>query len=157
MPSGQAIRAGRAYVELFTENSRFVRGLRMAESRLRAFGQKASAIGKRMLLLSGAMATPLAFATKTFANFEDQMLAVKSVTGAVGDEFNRLYNQAKELGRTTSFTAAEVAGGMLSLGRAGFKSSEIEAAIPGVLNLARATGTDLAQSADIAAGTLRGR
>jgi TP901 family phage tail tape measure protein len=155
MSSGRAIRAGAAYVELFTENSRFVRGLRLAENRLKAFGRRASQIGKQMLLVSAVMATPLAMATRTFANFEDQMLSVRAVTGAVGQEFDRLNEQAKQLGRTTSFTAAEVAGGMLSLGRAGFDSSEIEAAIPGVLNLARATGTDLAQSADIAAGTLR--
>jgi len=155
MPSVREIKAGAAYVELFTEDSRFVRGLRLAERRLRAFGQKASQMGKRMLLFSGAVAAPLAFAFRTFAGFEDQMKAVQAVTGAVGDEFDRLYQQAKRLGRTTSFTAAEVAGGMLSLGRAGFKPAEIEAAIPGVLNLARATGTDLAMAADIAAGTLR--
>lgn len=155
MPSSRSIKAGAAYVELFADNSRLVRGLRLAENRIKAFGQKASQIGQRMLLLSGAMATPLAFATRTFAGFEDQMLAVKAVTGAVGDEFDRLYDQAKGLGRTTSFTAGDVGGGMLSLGRAGFDSSEIENAIPGVLNLARATGTELALSADIAAGTLR--
>lgn len=155
MPSSRSIKAGAAYVELFADQSRLVRGLRLAENRLKAFGQKASQIGQRMLLLSGAMATPLAFATRTFAGFEDQMLAVKAVTGSVGDEFDRLYDQAKGLGRTTSFTAGDVGGGMLSLGRAGFDSSEIENAIPGVLNLARATGTELALSADIAAGTLR--
>jgi len=155
MPSVREIKAGAAYVELFTEDSRFVRGLRLAERRLRAFGQKASQMGKRMLLFSGAVAAPLAFASRTFAGFEDQMKAVEAVTGAVGDQFDRLYQQAKRLGRTTSYTATEVAGGMLSLGRAGFKPAEIEAAIPGVLNLARATGTDLAMAADIAAGTLR--
>jgi len=155
MPSTREIKAGAAYVELFLKDNRFTRGLRIAERRLRAFGQRASQIGKRMLLFSGAIATPLAFASRTFAGFEDQMKAVQAVTGAVGDQFDRLYDQAKRLGRTTSFTAAQVAGGMLSLGRAGFNPAEIEAAIPGVLNLARATGTDLAMAADIAAGTLR--
>lgn len=155
MPTSSAIKAGAAYVELFADASRLVRGLRLAENQLKAFGQKTSQIGQRMLLLSGALATPLAFATRTFAGFEDQMLAVKGVTGAVGDQFERLYTQAKDLGRTTSFTAAEVAGGMLNLGRGGFNPSEIEDSITGILNLARATGTDLALSADIAAGTLR--
>jgi len=89
MPSLREIKAGAAYVELFTEDSRFVRGLRLAERRLRAFGQKASQIGKRMLLFSGAIATPLAFASRTFAGFEDQMKAVEAVTGAVGDQFER--------------------------------------------------------------------
>lgn len=129
MPSVREIKAGAAYVELFTKDSRFVRGLRLAERRLRAFGQKASQIGKRMLLLSGAIAAPLVFASRTFAGFEDQMKAVQAVTGAVGDEFERLYKQAKNLGRTTSFTAAQVAEGMLNLGRAGFRPAEIEAAI----------------------------
>ena len=155
MPSAREIKAGAAYVELFTKDGRFVRGLRLAERRLRAFGQKASQIGKRMLLLSGAIATPLGFASRTFAGFEDQMMAVRAVTGAVGDQFQRLYQQAKRLGRTTSFTAAQVAEGMLNLARAGFQPTEIEAAIPAVLNLARATGTELAMAADIAAGTLR--
>lgn len=155
MPSAREIKAGAAYIELFTEDSRYVRGLRLAERRLRAFGQKATQIGKRLLMVSAAMAAPLAFASRTFAGFEDQMMAVRAVTGAVGDQFERLYGQAKELGRTTSFTAAQVAEGMLNLARAGFGVAEIEAAIPGVLNLARATGTDLALAADIAAGTLR--
>jgi TP901 family phage tail tape measure protein len=156
MPAvGTAIRAGAAYVELFAKDNRLVRGLHLAEARLKAFGQKVSQLGKRMLLFSGAAAAPIAFATKTFGRFEDQMKAVQAVTGATGDEFQRLYDQAKELGRTTSYTAAEVGAGQLNLARAGFDPAEIEAAIPGILNLARATGTDLAQAADIAGGTLR--
>lgn len=152
---GTAIRAGKAYVELFVENNKLVRGLRLAEARLKAFGDKVGAMGRKLLLISGAAAVPFVFATKAFGAFEDQMKAVQAVTGATGDEFQRLYDQAKKLGRTTSFTAGEVGAGQLSLARAGFDPAEIEAAIPGVLNLARATGTDLAQSADIAAGTLR--
>jgi len=155
MSFGTSIRAGAAYVELYAKSNRLVRGLRLAEARLKAFGQKASAIGKRLLMFSGAAALPFAFATKTFAGFEGQMKAVQAVTGATGDEFKRLYEQAKKLGRTTSFTAGEVGAGQLSLARAGFDPAQIEAAIPGVLNLARATGTELAAAADIAGGTLR--
>jgi len=101
------------------------------------------------------MAAPLAFAAKTFSDFDDQMRAVKAVTDATAEAFAQLTEQAKELGRTTSFTAAQVAAAMLSLGRAGFIPAEIQAAVPGVLNLSRATGTELAESAEIAAGTLR--
>jgi len=126
MPAfGTSIRAGAAYVELYAKSNRLVRGLRLAEARLKAFGQKASAIGQRLLMFSGAAALPFAFATKTFAGFEDQMKAVQAVTGATADEFGRLYDQAKKLGRTTSFTAGEVGAGQLSLARAGLDPEDV--------------------------------
>ena len=83
------------------------------------------------------------------------MLTVRAVTGATAEQFAVLTDQAKQLGRTTSFTAKQVAEGMTSLGRAGFKPAEIQAAIPAVLNLARATGTELGQAADYAANSIR--
>jgi TP901 family phage tail tape measure protein len=150
-----AIRAGRAFVELFADDSKLQRGLKRASRSLKTWGASAMRIGAAMTAASTAMLAPVAMATRTFMGFEDQMKAVQAVTGATGDQFERLYEKAKELGRTTSFTAAEVAAGMLNLARAGFSTSEINAAIAGMLNLARATGTDLAQATEIAAGTLR--
>ena len=74
---------------------------------------------------------------------------VKAVTGSTQKQFAALTDQAKLLGRTTSFTATQVAEGMTSLGRAGFKPEEIQAAIPAVLNLARATGTGTRDAASL--------
>jgi len=153
--SSTAIRAGRAFVELFADDTRLVRGLRRAEAKVRAFGEKLKNIGRRMLTLGMTAAAPLALATKVFAGFDDQMRAVQAVIGATGKEFDRLTEKAKMLGRTTSFSAAQVAAGMLELGRAGFSPKQIDAAIAGVLDLARATGTELAEASNIAAGTLR--
>lgn len=155
MASAQGIRAGAAFVELFADDSRLVKGLNAASRRLKAWGASMTAAGQKMLLGAGAAGAPLAFATHTFMGFEDQMKAVMAVTGATGEQFDMLNEKAKLLGRTTSFTAAEVAAGMLNLARAGFAPQEIDAAIAGMLDLARATGTDLAQATDIAAGTLR--
>ena len=93
------------------------------------------------------MALPIAIATRTFAGFEDQMAQVRAVTSATGRDFDKLTQRAKELGRTTSFTAAQVAGAMTELGRAGFQPAEILDAIGSVLNLARATSTDHGQHA----------
>lgn len=118
-------------------------------------GSSLSNAGQQLLKVSTAAALPLGLATRSFMGFEDQMKAVQAVTGATGEAFDKLYEKGKELGRTTSFTAAEVAAGMLNLARAGFSTDEIDAAIQGMLDLARATGTELAMSADIAAGTLR--
>ncbi|MBQ6828488.1 MAG: phage tail tape measure protein, partial [Thermoguttaceae bacterium] len=63
--------------------------------------------------------------------------------------------RAKELGRTTSFTAAEVANAMAELGRAGFKAPQIDAAINSVMNLSRATQTEIPLATEIAGNALR--
>jgi TP901 family phage tail tape measure protein len=153
--STHGIRAGRAYVELFADASKLARGLKLAERQLREFGGRVQALGLRVASLGGAVLAPMGLATRTFQGFDDVMLSVKAVTGATGKQFDALTGQAKLLGRTTSFTAAQVASAMLELGRAGFAPEEIQAAIAPVLNLARATGTDLAQATGYAANTLR--
>ena len=154
MAVGRDIRAGKAFIEL-SIRSKIVRGLRAAQRRLRAFGQSMSMVGRSMVRMAAMAALPIALATRTFVGFHDQMMTVKAVTGATADEFQRLYDLAKKLGRTTSFTAAQVAGGQVSLGRAGFSPQEIETATASMLDLARATSTDLPEAAEIAAGTLR--
>lgn len=151
MATAQGIRAGRAYVELGASMDKLNRDLTQAQQRLNAWSS-----GARSAMISVfAIATPVALATKTFAEFDDQMRLVQAVTGATGAQFEKLTEQAKELGRTTSWTAAEAAQGMISLGRAGFKSDEIEASIAGVMDLARATGTEIGPATDIASNALR--
>jgi Na+-translocating ferredoxin:NAD+ oxidoreductase RnfG subunit len=108
-----------------------------------------------MMALGGALSLPFALAEKSFAGFDDRMRLVQAVTSSTGEEFDALVKTAQRLGRETSFTAQEVADAMTGLGRMGFDPSEITAAIEHVLNLSRATGTDLSESADIAANSLR--
>src|SRR5690606_12261224 len=125
MAKAGAIRAGRAFVELFADDSKLAAGLRQASAKLKAFGASVTSRGKQMPGIGAAIATPLAFAVKVFADFDDQMRSVRGVTGATGEAFVMLTEKAKELGRTTSFTASQVAEGMLELGRAGFNPAEI--------------------------------
>ena len=106
-------------------------------------------------MLSGAFAVPMAMAVKGFADFDDQMRLVRAVTKATKQEFESLTQVAAKLGRETSFTAKQVADGMVSLGRMGFSPKEIEQAIQPTLDLARATGTDLGEAANIAANSMR--
>ena len=108
-----------------------------------------------MMALGGALSLPFALAEKSFAGFDDKMRLVQAVTSSAGDAFESLTQTAQRLGRETSFTAQQVADAMIALGRMGFDPSEIEASISSVLNLSRATGTELAESADIAANSLR--
>ncbi len=155
MRSSGAIRAGRAFVELFADDSPLVRGLRRAEKRLQSFAGNVRAMGQKLLGGALTLAIPVTLALTTFAGFEDQMAEVRAVTQAATEDFQQLYDQAKELGRTTSFTAGEVAGGQAELGRAGFKPDEILTATAAVLDLSRATKTALPEAAQIAADSLR--
>ncbi len=155
MPLGQSIRAGSAYVELFTEQSRYIRGLKSAERRLTRFGQHAQRVGRSMMIAGGLMAAPLVLATRLGANFEDQMLAVRAATHATVEEYEHLKKVARELAGIRPFTPIEVAETALRLGRAGFDPAEIEASLEPVMDLARATGTDLVEATEIAAVTMR--
>lgn len=148
------IMAGRAYVSLYMRD-RLTRDLQAARQRVNKFGSDMMALGAKMVAMSAAIATPLGLATKTFAEFDDAMRAVKAVTRATGDEFASMTDRAKELGRTTSFTAVQVAQLMTELGRAGFRPDEINRMTDAVMNLSRATGTDAALSAGIVAASLR--
>lgn len=103
-----------------------------------------------------AMAGIATVAVKVGSDFEAQMSRVQAISGATGEEFEKLRSQAIELGADTAFSATEAAQGMENLAAAGFTTSEIMDAMPGMLNLAAAAGEDLASSADIAASTLRG-
>ena len=155
MAANANIRAGRAYVEVTAETSKLRASLGEAESKLKNFGKSCQSLGREMAALGGVLSLPFAFAEKSFAGFDDKMRLVQAVTSSTGEEFESLTKTAQRLGRETSFTAQQVADGMIALGRMGFDSSEIENAIDPVLSLSRATGTELAESADIAANSLR--
>ena len=72
------------------------------------------------------------------SDFESQMSRVKAISGATGEEFEQLKAQAMQLGADTSFSASQAAEGMENLAAAGFTTSEIMSAMPGLLNLAKA-------------------
>ena len=95
-------------------------------------------------------------AVKAGSGFEAQMSRVKAISGATGEEFEKLKDQAIKLGAETAFSSGEAAEGMENLASAGFTTNEIIEAMPGLLDMAAASGEDLANSSDIAASTLRG-
>ncbi|TWU39318.1 phage tail tape measure protein [Novipirellula artificiosorum] len=149
------VRAGAAYVELTTRDSKFLKGLQSAQKRLQAFGQSTRLLGTRLMGLGTAAAAPLAASVAVFSSFDDAMRGVAAITQATGGELESLRNTAKKLGATTSFSASEVASLMTELGRAGFDPTQIERMTASVMNLARATGTDATQASGIMAATIR--
>ena len=92
----------------------------------------------------------------TFTEFEFVMSKVQAVSGATEKEFRQLENSAQDLGRTTFFTAEQVGQLQLNFSKLGFTAREIMAAQKATLDLATATGSDLARSATVAGSAVRG-
>ena len=155
MSNASGIRAGSAYIELTASDAALVRGLEKARKRLRAFSVSIATVGRKLMLAATVSAAPFIMSSKAFASFEQQIAEVSAVTQASAQEMRRLTEQARLLGRTTSYMAVEAAKGMTELGRAGFKPAEIEATIPHILNLARATRIELGEAATVTADTMR--
>ena len=88
--------------------------------------------------------------------FGAAMSNVKALSGAGANEMAALTAQAKELGATTKFTANESGEAMGYMGMAGWNARQMLSGMPGVLDLAAASGEDLAGVADIVTDSLTG-
>lgn len=88
------------------------------------------------------------------ADFEETMSTVEALSGASADEMEELNAMAKELGATTKFTATESAEAMTYMAMAGWDASEMLSGMDGVLQLAAASGEDLALVSDIVTDNL---
>lgn len=144
---------GKVVIETDLDSSGIEKGLSKLGS-ITAKGMKAATVA--ITGTAAALGGVAAAAIKVGSDFESQMSRVKAISGATGEEFEQLKAQAMQLGADTSFSASQAAEGMENLAAAGFTTSEIMNAMPGLLNLAAASGEDLASSSDIAASTLRG-
>ncbi|NMG39793.1 phage tail tape measure protein [Chelativorans sp. ZYF759] len=103
-----------------------------------------------------AMARSVGAPVRAAADFETAMNRVTALSGASGEQFDQLRQQALELGRSTQFTASQAGDAMGFLAMAGFKANEILGAMPGTLQLASAAQMDLAQTADVVSNILTG-
>lgn len=97
---GGAIKAGAAYVSLFTDNSRLVAGLRAASARLQVFGAAISAMGARLVGLGAQMVAPFAFAAKMFADTGSALLDMSQRTGVSVEALSELSFAAGQSGAT---------------------------------------------------------
>ena len=89
-------------------------------------------------------------------DFEKEMSRVGAVSQASAEDMTKLTAQARELGAKTNWSASQAAEGMRYLAMAGFKTDQILATMPGMLNLATSAGIDLGRAADISSNILTG-
>lgn len=93
-------------------------------------------------------------AVKTAADFDSAMSKVAAVSGATGDELDALRDKAREMGAKTKFSASEAADAMNYMAMAGWKTGDMLEGIEGIMNLAAASGEDLATTSDIVTDAL---
>lgn len=154
--SAGAIRAGRAFVELFADRANLSKGLAAAKAQLQGFASSAKSIGSSMLAAAGTSAVPFVAATTVFAGFEHSMARVKALSGASGEDFDRLRQKALDLGAQTEFSASQAAGALQFFALAGFGVKDMLAAVGPALNLASAGQVEIAEAADITAKIMAG-
>jgi len=130
-------------------------GLGKANKSLKSFASNAARVGSTLSFGVSAPLTALGkSAFDTFSKFENSMTKVMTVTGATAEEMKMLTSEAKRLGATTQFTAAQVSDLQLTLGRKGFDPTAIKEMEGSILDLALATGEDLSLAANTVASSL---
>ena len=112
-------------------------------------------VAKATALIGGVAAVgAIVGATKVFEGFEQSIANTASVSGATGKELKKLEDAAREMGKTTAFSASQAADAMYFLGSAGYDTEQIIGSLNGVMMLAGATQSDLASTSETVVSTL---
>lgn len=126
----------------------------LAGEKMQEFGGEIESTGNKMLPATAAIAGLGAVAVKTTADFDEGMSKVAAISGTTGDEFDQLRAKAREMGAKTKFSASEAADAFQYMAMAGWKAEDMMDGIEGIMNLAAASGEDLATTSDIVTDAL---
>lgn len=159
-----SINVGQAIGYLDLDTSGFQRGFKSALQDLRAFNDSSATATTKLGALGSAfkdvgssmtknLTVPIAGAGAAVvgvaAKFESAMSEVAAISGASGDELQALTEKAQEMGATTKFSASESAAALKYMAMAGWDTEAMLNGINGVMQLAAASGEDLASTSDI--------
>lgn len=163
------INMGSAVGYLLLDTTGFKEGINKAIGQLKVFkdeeattSDKLTGLGKAFTgagkVLTKNLTMPLVglgtAAINTTATFDSSMSKVQAISGAVGDDFDRLREKAKEMGAKTKFSASEAADAFTYMAMAGWKTEDMLEGIEGIMSLAAASGEDLASTSDIVTDAL---
>lgn len=156
--TGDASKFQKAMQQAETSMQKLSQKLSGFGSGLESLGGKLSAAGGKLTALEtavgGAAAALGTQAVKAGASFEAEMSKVSAISGATGDNFKQLKEKAMEMGKKTKFSATESAEAFEYMAMAGWKTEEMLGGIEGIMNLAAASGEDLATTSDIVTDAL---
>lgn len=113
-----------------------------------------SAVSAGMKATGAAMIAGGSAAIKVGSDFEAGMSEVQAISGASGKELESLRDKAKEMGATTKFSATQSAEALKYMAMAGWKADQMVSGLPGIMNLAAASGEDLGTVSDIVTDAL---
>ena len=141
---------GRAVLRLGVDSTGMSSGLRQAQGRFERFAVLSQAAGRTAgIALSAPLFAAGVLALKVSAEYEHTMKRVQAVSGASGKHLEALKKQTVDLAETTKFTMRQVGDAQVFLAMAGLQVNTILKAMPSVLNLAAASGLELARVADL--------
>lgn len=130
-----------------------LKGLTVSNSQM--MGESLQSVGKALTVGVTAPLVGIGIkSVKTASEFEAAMSKVKAISGATGTDFKRLEDIAMRMGRTTKFTAIESAEALKYMGMAGWKTDQMIAGLPPIMNLAAASGENLGTVSDIVTDAL---
>ena len=162
--SSQTLKWKTILAEAETELSRLQSELKELPNSVELFGQKMQTAGQKIKSVGQGMenvgrgltryvTAPIVglgtLAVKTTSDFDTSMSNVQAISGATGDELEALRNKAREMGRTTKYSAKDAADSLGFMALAGWDADQMIDGLDGVLNLAAASGMDLAEASDL--------
>lgn len=118
------------------------------------FGAMATIGSKAVSVVGNGLKSLTTGAISAGTNFESAMSSVASISGATGNDLKELTSKAEQMGATTRFSATEAANAMEYMAMAGWKTKDMVSGIGGIMNLAAASGADLARTSDIVTDAL---
>ena len=122
---------------------------------LESVGNKMASVGTTLTTRVTAPIVAIGTAAvKTTADFDAQMSKVQAISGATGEQFDTLREKAREMGSKTKFSATEAGEAFEYMAMAGWKTEDMLDGIEGIMNLAAASGEDLATTSDIVTDAL---
>ena len=166
-----SISVGQAIGYLDLDTSGFKRGFKSALQDLRVFQDNSASVSSKAKALGSAftdvgsvmtrhVTTPIVgvgtAAVVTAAKFESAMSEVAAISGASGKDLEALTEKAKQMGATTKFSASDSAAALKYMAMAGWDTKDMLDGVDGVMQLAAASGEDLAQTSDIVTDAMTG-
>lgn len=165
-----SVNLGTAEGKIILDTSGFVTALQSAQQGIGQFsstvttrlGSALQSLGSSFMtfgnMLNTAISRPLQDFVKgaisEMKSFEDGLNRAGVIAGANAEELEALSNKAKEMGKTTKFSATEATEALQYMGMAGWKTDQMLAGLPGIMYLAAASGEDLASVSDIVTDAL---
>ena len=122
--------------------------------KLKTVGSAIEGVGQKLMPVTAAVGGLGAVAVKVASDFDSAMSQVAAVSGATGKDLEALRDKAREMGSKTKFSASEAAEAMNYMAMAGWKTGDMLSGIEGIMNLAAASGEDLATTSDIVTDAL---